>query len=111
MATVSPKNSSVSGKPNRKAGGNARVARLRLREYGSAASGPSAAASTRAAMSTVRAKMETQSTLCAAGTTPRALINPLEGLSPTMLLSPAGTRPEPAVSVPSAKSTWPVATT
>ena len=60
---------------------------------------------------TVRAKIDTQSTLCAAGTTPRALIRPCEGLSPTMLLSPAGTRPEPAVSVPSAKSTWPLATT
>ena len=53
----------------------------------------------------MRAKMDTQSTLCAAGTTPRALINPLVGLRPTMLFSPAGTRPEPAVSVPSAKST------
>ena len=62
-------------------------------------------------MPTVRAKIETQSTLCAAGTTPRALISPRDGLMPTMLLSPAGTRPEPAVSVPREKSTWPVATT
>ena len=46
-----------------------------------------------------------------AGTTPRALIRPLLGLSPTMLFKPAGTRPEPAVSVPRAKSTCPVATT
>ena len=54
--------------------------------------------------------METQSTLWAAGTTPWALTRPREGLRPTMLFRPAGTRPEPAVSVPSAKSTWPVAT-
>ncbi len=69
------------------------------------------ACSTRAATATVRAKMDTQSTLCAAGKTPRVLISPLLGLKPTMLLSPAGTRPDPAVSVPREKSTWPVATT
>ena len=33
------------------------------------------------------------------------------GFKPTMLLRPAGTRPDPAVSVPSAKSASPVATT
>ena len=54
--------------------------------------------------------MDTQSTLCAAGTTPRALIRPRDGFRPTMLFRPAGTRPEPAVSVPSEKSTCPVAT-
>ncbi len=32
------------------------------------------------------------------------------GFSPTILLSPAGTRPEPAVSVPSATGTSPAAT-
>jgi hypothetical protein len=32
------------------------------------------------------------------------------GFSPTILLKAAGTRPEPAVSVPSAKLTSPVAT-
>ena len=31
--------------------------------------------------------MDTQSTLCAAGTTPRVLIRPLEGLRPTILFS------------------------
>ena len=61
-------------------------------------------------MATVRARIDTQSTLCAAGNTPCAEIRPLLGFRPTMLLSPAGTRPEPAVSVPSAKSTAPVAT-
>ena len=64
-----------------------------------------ATASTRAARLASQAKMETQSTLCAAGTTPVVLIRPLVGLRPTMLFSPAGTRPDPAVSVPSAKST------
>jgi hypothetical protein len=59
----------------------------------------------------VRAKIDTTSTLRAAGTTPAVLIRPRLGFSPTMLFRPAGTRPEPAVSVPSAKSTCPVATT
>ena len=59
---------------------------------------------------TLRAKIDTQSTLWAAGTTPQALIRPLEGLRPTMLFRPAGTRPKPAVSVPSEKSTSPAAT-
>ena len=70
-----------------------------------------ALSSTCTAVATVRAKIDTQSTLCAAGNTPRVLISPREGLRPTMLLSPAGTRPEPAVSVPKEKSTCPVATT
>lgn len=35
----------------------------------------------------------------------------LVGFSPTMLLNPAGTRPDPAVSVPSANGTRPRATT
>jgi hypothetical protein len=38
------------------------------------------------------------------------LIRPLVGLSPTILLKAAGTRPEPAVSVPSANETRPAAT-
>src|SRR3954466_6788086 len=45
-----------------------------------------------------------------AGTTPRVETAPSVGLSPTRLFKPAGTRPEPAVSVPSAKLTNPVAT-
>ena len=35
---------------------------------------------------------------------------PRDGFSPTMPFSPAGTRPDPAVSVPSAKRTSPAAT-
>ena len=45
-----------------------------------------------------------------AGTTPRAESAPSVGFSPTMLLSPAGTRPDPAVSVPRLKLTAPCAT-
>ena len=38
------------------------------------------------------------------------LSHPLVGFTPTRLLNPAGTRPDPAVSVPSAKLTSPAAT-
>jgi len=57
-----------------------------------------------------RVKIDTQSRLAQAGTTPLVERRPLVGLRPTMLLNAAGTRPEPAVSVPRAKSTWPEAT-
>src|SRR4051812_42702528 len=80
------------------------------REYASARSYPSATAHTRAASSAVSAKIDTQSIERHAGTTPLVLSRPHVGLSPTMLLNAAGTRPEPAVSVPSAKLTSPVAT-
>ena len=53
------------------------------------------------------AKIETQSSDWQAGTTPAALINPRLGLRPIRLQNAAGTRPEPAVSVPSAKLTRP----
>ena len=56
------------------------------------------------------ANTEMQSRLRQAGTTPELLTRPGVGLSPTRLLKPAGTRPEPAVSVPSAKATSPRAT-
>ena len=52
-----------------------------------------------------------QSMLRQAGTRPVLGSQPLVGLSPTILLKPAGTRPEPAVSVPSEKGTRPRATT
>ena len=45
-----------------------------------------------------------------AGTTPLADRAPSVGFSPTMPFSAAGTRPEPAVSVPSAKAAMPRAT-
>jgi hypothetical protein len=54
--------------------------------------------------------METQSSERQAGTTPAALTMPCVGFTPTVAVKPAGTRPEPAVSVPSAKLTCPRAT-
>ena len=56
------------------------------------------------------AKIETQSSVRHAGTTPAALSIPRVGFSPTRLLNAAGTRPEPAVSVPSEKLTSSFAT-
>src|SRR3954468_17018707 len=73
-------------------------------------SGPAATANADHASSTVSAKTEGQSSVRQAGTKPAVEIAPRLGLSPTMLLSPAGTRPEPAVSVPSANGTRPAAT-
>jgi hypothetical protein len=46
----------------------------------------------------------------AGGTRPLVLQRPLLGFSPTRPFSAAGTRPDPAVSVPSAKATSPAAT-
>ena len=45
-----------------------------------------------------------------AGTMPRAEMLPTVGLRPTTLPNIAGTRPDPAVSVPSANGTMPAAT-
>ena len=53
---------------------------------------------------------ETQSSVRQAGTTPLVLIAPRVGFSPTRALKAAGTRPEPAVSVPSENETSPRAT-
>jgi hypothetical protein len=80
------------------------------RENGSRASKPAVSSNTRAASATLPANTEMQSRLRHAGTRPRVLSRPRLGLSPTTLLSAAGTRPEPAVSVPSAKLTRPSAT-
>ncbi len=68
------------------------------------------AASAVIASSTVSANTDTQSSVRQAGTTPQVEIMPRLGFSPTMLLSAAGTRPDPAVSVPSASGTSPAAT-
>ena len=51
-----------------------------------------------------------QSSVRHAGTRPALEISPRLGFNPTMLLSIAGTRPEPAVSVPSASGTRPAET-
>jgi hypothetical protein len=56
------------------------------------------------------ANNDTQSNERDAGTTPRVLTLPRVGFSPTTPQHAAGTRPEPAVSVPSANGTTPRAT-
>src|SRR5258705_12528408 len=65
--------------------------------------------SARVASSTVSANTDTQSSVRQAGTTPLVEIMPRLGFRPTILLSSAGIRPEPAVSVPSASGTSPAA--
>ena len=96
-----------SGTAKRSDGGATGLPKAKLRDHGSAASCTAATCITRQASSAVAAKIETQSSDWQAGTTPRTDSAPREGFSPTMLLSAAGTRPEPAVSVPSAKVTRP----
>src|SRR5262245_5957802 len=51
-----------------------------------------------------------QSRLWQAGSMPQLESSPRDGLTPIRLLNAAGTRPEPAVSVPREKLTWPSAT-
>ena len=99
-----------SGTAKRTTGGAIGAPKAKSRDHGSAGSRAAATCSARQASSAVVAKMETQSSVRQAGTTPRTDSAPREGLRPTILLSAAGTRPEPAVSVPSAKVTMPRAT-
>src|SRR6202040_1215130 len=80
------------------------------RENESAPSAPAIAASAVIASSVVSERIDTQSSVRHAGTTPAVEISPRLGFSPTMLLSMAGTRPEPAVSVPNASGTNPADT-
>src|SRR6478736_2705415 len=68
------------------------------------------AASAAKASSTVSANTDTQSSVRQAGTRPAVETRPRLGFKPTMLLKPAGTRPDPAVSVPSASGTRPAPT-
>ena len=77
---------------------------------GSLASTDLAMSKTAAASAHDNAKIDTQSSERQAGTTPAVLSSPRDGLRPTMLLKAAGTRPDPAVSVPSANVTRPLAT-
>ena len=76
-------------------------------ENGSSASKPGHHPIGREGVVDGRANTETQSSVRQAGTTPRVGTAPSVGFRPTMLLRAAGTRPEPAVSVPSAKATEP----
>jgi hypothetical protein len=57
-----------------------------------------------------RANTVTQSSVRHAGTTPVVGISPKVGFTPTTPFSAAGTRPDPAVSVPSATSAMPSST-
>src|SRR5437879_3729586 len=82
----------------------------RSRAYGSFTSNPAATSRTAAASSVHSAKIDTQSSDWHAGTTPCALTRPCVGFKPTILLKAAGTRPEPAVSVPREKLTRPATT-
>src|SRR5215469_10498528 len=110
-ASVKNNRSEAFGIPSRKREGVAPNAPSgNDREYGSLRSGPAMTASTVAASSVVSAKIEMQSSERQAGTTPVVETRPRLGLRPTMLLRAAGTRPDPAVSVPSATGTSPAAT-
>ncbi len=80
------------------------------RDSGSAPSGPAISSATVRAVPSDRANTVTQSCDRQAGTTPVFGTRPFVGFTPTRWFSAAGTRPEPAVSVPSAKSTVPRAT-
>src|SRR6185369_14278951 len=105
-ASSSPKNCNCSsfGIPNMKAPfshGAASAPLGRILEYGSLPSNPRATFQIERASRAVLEKIETQSRDRQAGTTPLALKRPRVGLRPTRLLNAAGTRPEPAVSVPS----------
>ena len=82
----------------------------RRRQNGSFASYPEMTESTVEASSVVSANTDMQSSVRHAGTRPALETSPRLGLRPTMLLRSAGTRPDPAVSVPSATGTMPVAT-
>ena len=81
-----------------------------VRDQGSSGSGPASTASTVAASATSRVNTLTQSSERQAGSTPLVPTSPRVGFSPTIPFIAAGTRPEPAVSVPRAKVTTPEAT-
>src|SRR4051794_9780420 len=80
------------------------------RDQGSSGSGPARTPSAVRASATVRVKVVTQSSDGAAGSTPWVGTRPRVGFIPTSPLNAAGTRPLPAVSVPSASGTTPAAT-
>src|ERR1022692_4590611 len=109
--SAEPKNCiwSLRGTPNRKLvnGGHTKASAEGRRLKGSSESNAAATRPTAAASGAVSAKTDTQWIDRQAGTTPVALNAPMVGFHPTMLLNAAGTRPEPAVSVPSAKLTNP----
>ena len=83
--------------------------RVGWRDAGSSRSQPAACSTAVAASARSRANTVTQSRDRMAGTTPRVDSQPRVGLMPTIPHSAAGTRPDPAVSVPSASRPrrWP----
>jgi len=81
-----------------------------VRDQGSSGSGPASTSSTVSASATEELNTDTQSSERQAATTPLVETSPRVGLSPTMPFIAAGTRPDPAVSVPSANGTRPAAT-
>jgi len=81
-----------------------------LRLYASRGSARAVNARSSLASCAVAVKNVTQSRVRHAGTTPAVDNKPLLGLSSIRLFNAAGTRPEPAVSVPSAKLATPSAT-
>src|ERR1700751_1850275 len=112
-ASASPKNSSSrhDATPKRNDAPKLVVpAAISRRANGSSGSKLFATSNAVDASATVRANTETQSSDRQAGTTPLVLKIPRLGFMATMLLKAAGTRPDPAVSVPSAKLTSPPAT-
>jgi hypothetical protein len=79
-------------------------------ENGSPASNPASTWSTNRASAVSSVNTVMQSIERHAGSSPCVLQRPLVGLKPMRCWNAAGTRPDPAVSVPSAKATWPVET-
>src|SRR5258708_12235185 len=87
--------------PSRRFAGNEVIsASRRSREYGSAPSGPAIATNAVIASSTVSENTDTQSSVRHAGTRPAVETSPRLGFRPTMLLTIAGTPPEPPLSSP-----------
>src|SRR3954452_20196696 len=103
--------STAARRPNRNAlAGPAPAEAADGRLYGSSASKPSMMPRIASPSVTLLQKIETQSIVGQFGTSPRDDTSPTVGLMPTTSLKPAGIRPEPPVSVPSANTTCPAAT-
>ena len=103
--------SSVGGTPTRGRGGAASGASAgHGRERVSPSAGPAITAMACSATGSSRAKIVVQSSVRQAGTVPRVGTSPRVGLIATMPWNAAGTRPDPAVSVPTPRSAMPSAT-
>src|SRR6478672_3309631 len=105
----SPAKSKLRGTPKRNDASNASEPST-SRENGSASSKTPTTSATTAASAVSLVKTETQSSDRHAGTTPRLLKSPRVGFQPISSWNAAGTRPEPAVSVPNENAQRPAAT-